>query len=70
MIRITLCFTVLACAGCAGPSTVRPTCQAGVQAGLASGQTPAGVVGISVPDVYYQSANSFPKGAAHVDECL
>ena len=61
---------VLALSACSNAAPVRVACRSNVQPGLASGQTPPGVVGISVPDVYYQSANSFPKGASTTDGCL
>ena len=63
-------FSFAALTACSTQQPIRTACYSQVQPGLASGQTPAGVVGISVPDVYYQSVNSFPKGAASVDGCL
>ena len=51
--------TKVACLSGAPPTTGIGT--------FVSGQTPAGIVGISNPDTYYQPPNSFPRGAASAD---
>ena len=61
LLALTACLAMGACT--TGPMPVRT----GAPGAMVSGQTPSGVYGISVPDVYYQPANSFPPGAAGVD---
>ena len=61
LFAVTACLALSACA--TGPMPVTSA----APGAMVSGQTPSGVYGISVPEVYYQPANSFPPGAAGVD---